>query len=179
MKSKAIRGRRAAESANGKQARMAGSGDEAPEIGDMGTLNDRQSDPYVYDPDNHAPCVLAPRGAFSDEPAPRKCLDLLWPDHDPGRTGPNSASIESRLFSSCAGWPEPRTACELYDAIREPEPTRRQKNIVNMWAAEATPREIDLQSVGRARLHVAAARSRPASVGVPLSRQDTPAQPRG
>ena len=31
---------------------------------------------------------------------------------------------------------------ELYDAMRESEPTRRQKNIVNMWATEATPREI-------------------------------------
>ena len=108
----------------------------------MRTIDSSPSDPYFHDPDDYAPCVLAPPEAFSDVPAPRKWLDLLWPDHDPERTGPNSAAVESRLFSSCAGWPEPPTARELYEAIREPEPSRRQKNIVNMWATEATPREV-------------------------------------
>ena len=121
---------------------MAGSGDEATEVGDMETLSVHQSGPYLYDANDHTPCILAPPEAFSDEPAPRKWLDLLWPDHDPERTGPDSAAVESRLFSSCAGWREPPTAPELYDAIREPEPTRRQRNIVNMWAAETTPREL-------------------------------------
>ena len=112
------------------------------EGGDVLTIDDDESDPYFYEPDDHTPCALAPPEAFSDEPAPRKWVDLLWPDQDPERTGPNSAAVESRLFSSCAGWREPPTARELYEAIREPQPTRRQRNIVNMWAAEATPREI-------------------------------------
>ena len=64
------------------------------------TMNDCRSEPYVHDANDHTPCVLAPPGAFSDEPAPRKWLDLLWPDHDPERTGPDSATVESRLFST-------------------------------------------------------------------------------
>ena len=78
---------------------------EVMEVSEVETQNDRESDPDFFNLNNHGPCVLAPPEAFSDEPAPRKWLDLLWPNHDPGRTGPNSAAVESRLFSSCAGWP--------------------------------------------------------------------------
>ena len=87
-------------------------------------------------------CGLEPAGAFSNTPATRTDFNNLCPDVKATDTGRNSEAVRWRIASSCAGWGEPPTASEFYDAVRATEPTQRQKAIVLMWGSEATIGEI-------------------------------------
>lgn len=50
--------------------------------------------------------------------------------------------MEGRLHASCAGWPQPPTAAEFYEAVRADAPNERQRIIVRAWALEATEIEM-------------------------------------
>ena len=110
---------------------------------------------------NASPSSGAPawRSVFGD-PEDRLC-DLLPPEAFPTpadirpdpelrrrggipdeETGPDSHAVYWRFFSSCAGWPVPPTPREFYDAIREENPSRRQRAILRAWFREATNSEI-------------------------------------
>lgn len=112
----------------------------------MLTIDDDESDPYFYEPDDHTPCALAPPEAFSDEPAPREWVDLLWPDQDPERYGTQQRRSgvtpvqQLRRLARAADGPRAvrgDTRAPTYSAAEE----HRQLSSI-MWAAEATPREV-------------------------------------
>ena len=94
------------------------------------------------DPEDR-PCDLLPPEAF---PAP----DEIRPDPELRRrggtpddeTGPDSRAVYRRFLSSCAGWPHPPTPREFYEALREANPSRRQRAVLRTWFREATNSEI-------------------------------------
>ena len=53
-----------------------------------------------------------------------------------------SPTVRARLCSATCGWKTPATEAEFYRALRTEEPDRRQRNILDAWATEATPEEI-------------------------------------
>ena len=79
--------------------------------------------------------TLLPEDRFSDEYAPDDGSDGEF-------RGPRSKTVGGVLAFSCAGWPEKPDAAELYEAMRNPQPTERQKAIANVMVIEATHDEI-------------------------------------
>lgn len=79
---------------------------------------------------------LMPAEAFDDESATDADLHRLVRNADAAATGPHSAAVASRMAGSCAGYREPPTASELYDAIRAERHTSRQRTLLRMWANE-------------------------------------------
>ena len=97
----------------------------------------------VFGAPEDQPTELKPPDAFPgpDEvrPDPELRRQGGVPDEE---TGPNSHAVYWRFFSSCAGWPEPPTPQEFYDAVRAPAPTRRQRSVLRTWFREATNSEV-------------------------------------
>ena len=96
------------------------------------------------DPWEREPCDLLPPEAFHGDEAPRPSADLL---RDCGvdmdvPAGPESRTVELRLFSECAGWPMPATAAELHHAMRAPQPTSRQLLVMRTWLRAASFSEL-------------------------------------
>ena len=56
---------------------------------------------------------------------------------DLARVEGKSLTVMLRLSGSCAGWAEPPSAAEFYDAVRASEPTERQRAILGTFAQEA------------------------------------------
>lgn len=82
--------------------------------------------------------LLAPE-CFPDEWAPA----LLSEGMGAGCTGRHSRTVWSRLFSSCAGWPDPKpTPEELYDAVHADQPSVRERTVVRTFVNEASPAEM-------------------------------------
>ncbi len=90
------------------------------------------------------PEVLAPAEAFSDRRADETIRNEYLPGHDPTTIRERSATVRSRLASSCSGWAIQPTSAEFYDAIRAEPPTRRQRALIRMWTREAEPAQIVL-----------------------------------
>ena len=90
------------------------------------------------------PGVLAPAEAFSDRRADERVRGEHLPGHDPAAVRARSATVRSRLASSCCGWEVPPTSAEFYDAIHAETPTRRQRALVRVWTREAEPAQIVL-----------------------------------
>lgn len=81
---------------------------------------------------------LEPPDAFSDKYAARSLLAEIRPDADPQATGPGSQTVRGLLCGACAGWGEPPTSAELYDAMRAENPTDRQLAIAGVLVNEAS-----------------------------------------
>ena len=96
-------------------------------------------DPWVTEP-----CDLLPPAAFYGEEAPRPPADLLRCCGVDARipTGPESRTVEMRLFSECAGWRTPATAAELYRSMRAPRPDARQLLVMRTWLRAASFSEL-------------------------------------
>ncbi len=96
------------------------------------------------DPWEMEPCDLLPPEAFYGEDAPRPPAELLRGcGVDPTvPTGPESRTVEMRLFSECAGWRTPATAAELYEAVRSPRPKERQSLVMRTWLRAASFSEL-------------------------------------
>ena len=90
------------------------------------------------------PEVLAPAEAFSDRRADESVRSAYLPGHDPAAVRARSATVHSRLASSCCGWDVQPTSAEFYDAVRAATPTKRQRALVRMWTREAEPAQIAL-----------------------------------
>ena len=90
------------------------------------------------------PEVLAPAEAFSDRRADGRIRDEYLPGHDPAAIRERSATVRSRIGSSCSGWVVRPTSAEFYDAIHAERPTTRQRVLIRMWAREAEPAQIVL-----------------------------------
>ena len=90
------------------------------------------------------PDVLAPAEAFSDRRADERIRNEYLPGHDPAAIRKRSATVRSRIASSCCGWGVQPTSAEFYDAIRAEAPTTRQRVLIRMWAREAEPEQIVL-----------------------------------
>lgn len=85
-------------------------------------------------------CDLLPADAFpSVRPDPVLRRRGGVPDEE---TGANSHAVYWRFFSSCAGWPQPPTPGEFYEAIRTEHPNRRQRAVLLAWFCEATNSDI-------------------------------------
>ena len=89
------------------------------------------------------PCDLLPADAFPTPVEVRPDPELRRrggvPDEE---TGVSSHAVYWRFFSSCAGWPQPPTPGEFYEAIRTAHPNRRQRAVLLAWFCEATNSEI-------------------------------------
>ena len=90
------------------------------------------------------PDVLAPAEAFSDRRADERVRSEYLPGHDPAAIRARSATVRSRLASSCCGWEVQPTTAEFYDAVHAETPTKRQRALVRMWTQEAEPAQIVL-----------------------------------
>ena len=90
------------------------------------------------------PDVLAPAEAFSDRRADAGIRNEYLAGHDPAAIRERSATVRSRIGSSCCGWAVQPTTAEFYDAIRAEAPTTRQRALIRMWAREAEPAQIIL-----------------------------------
>lgn len=86
--------------------------------------------------------LLGPPEAFSDEYASREIRAHCPPHLGPGRTGPRSQTIRGLLCRSCAGWSQPPTSEEFYEAIRAEDPDGRQECIVGVLLVEASFHEL-------------------------------------
>ena len=100
--------------------------------------------------DRFPDCALKPPECFSDARSTDSELEQLCPGLDPARTGPHAQAVRARIARSCAGWRRHPTPEEFYAAIRSDEPTVRQRNLVRMWASEASIAEIILGWAQRA-----------------------------
>ena len=73
---------------------------------------------------------------------PPEAFDDTYAEPDPrfrsGGRGPECDGIAGLLAGRCAGWPQPPTARELYDAMRAKARTARQKAIVRVLITEGT-----------------------------------------
>lgn len=90
------------------------------------------------------PDVLAPAEVFSDRRADESVRSEYLPGHDPAAIRARSATVRSRLASSCCGWEVQPTTAEFYDAVHAEAPTKRQRALVRMWTKEAEPAQIIL-----------------------------------
>ncbi len=90
------------------------------------------------------PDVLAPAEAFSRRRADERIRKQYLPGHDPEAIRERSATVRSRIASSCCGWVVRPTSEEFYEAIRAERPTARQRVLIRMWAREAEPAQIVL-----------------------------------
>ena len=92
-------------------------------------------------PPESVECDLLPPEAFPDAPPTereRRIFRSVPKDVD----ARDSPTVWHRLASSCSGWVEPPTPAEFYDTIRAPQPTPRQREIVQTWVAEAKTGEV-------------------------------------
>ena len=92
-------------------------------------------------PPEFVECDLLPPEAFPDAPptaSERRFFRSVPSDIDPR----HSPTVWHRIASSCSGWVEPPTTTEFYDAVRAPSATSRQRDIIRMWAREASSGEI-------------------------------------
>ena len=87
------------------------------------------------------PLELAPPEAFRGTAAlgEREVEGLAQRGQAVGR---RSETVVMRVSCSTAGWPEPPSAGEFYDAVRAAAPNRRQWCLIRMWAKEATDLEL-------------------------------------
>ena len=92
----------------------------------------------LIDDPNWAPCSLAPPDAFSNELAAPELRRRLRPGRNPELIGERSDTVEMVFASRCAGERQPPTAAELYNAIREPAPNKRQLGVLDSWVTHAT-----------------------------------------
>ena len=83
----------------------------------------------VENPRRHV--ALLPTERFSDEYSPAD------PRFNEPR-GANAGAITGLLAGSCCGWGRKPSAAEFHDAVRETEPTPRQRAIINVLIAEAS-----------------------------------------
>ena len=88
------------------------------------------------------PEELAPADAFPDTTGSRQRRQQLQHPAPEDRTGPNSAALERRIGKSCAGWEQAPTGPELFEALRAPHPTDRQKTLVALWVLEPDMYEV-------------------------------------
>lgn len=94
------------------------------------------------DPEDRSCELLAPE-AFPTPEEVRPDPELRrWSGTPDEEIGPDSRAVYWRFFSSCAGWPRPPTPREFYDAIRNENPSRRQRAVLRTWFREATNSEI-------------------------------------
>ena len=93
------------------------------------------------DPDAE-PIMLAPAEAFGDRRGSAELRARCGIRTEPGATGPESSAVAARIAGSCAGWVEPPTAAEFFEAVRAEAPTTRQADIISMWLLEATNDEV-------------------------------------
>ena len=78
-------------------------------------------------------------------PTPRReSATSIWRATIPAAIRERSATVRSRIGSSCCGWAVQPTTAEFYDAIRAEAPTTRQRALIRMWAREAEPAQIVL-----------------------------------
>ena len=92
-------------------------------------------------PPESVECDLLPPEAFPDVPPTereRRFFRSVPMDVD----ARDSPTVWHRLASSCSGWAEPPTPTEFYETVRASKPTRRQREIVRTWAAEAKTGEV-------------------------------------
>ena len=89
---------------------------------------------------NRKPCRLAPLHAFSDSVAADGLAVWVQPDHHP-QTGRRSTTVRGVFASRCCGYADPPTAEDLYDAMRRPNPTARDRAVLTAWIVEATERD--------------------------------------
>ena len=92
-------------------------------------------------PPESVECDLLPAEAFPDAP-PTERERRIFRSVPMGVDARDSPTVWHRLASSCSGWAEPPTPAEFYDTIRAASPTRRQREIVRTWAAEAKTGEV-------------------------------------
>jgi hypothetical protein len=90
------------------------------------------------------PDVLGPAEAFSDRRADARIRNKYLPAHDPAAIRRRSATVWSRIGSSCCGWAVQPTSAEFYDAIHAEVPTLRERALIRMWTREAEPAQIVL-----------------------------------
>ena len=83
----------------------------------------------VENPRRHV--ALLPPERFSDEYSPAD------PRFNEPR-GANAGAITGLLAGSCCGWGRKPSAAEFHDAVRETEPTPRQRAIINVLITEAS-----------------------------------------
>jgi len=58
--------------------------------------------------------------------------------------GPNCRTVARRIASACAGWRNPPTPREFFEAVRAERPSPRQAVIVTMWLREASDDDLIL-----------------------------------
>jgi len=90
------------------------------------------------------PHTLAPPEAFRHEGSRAAIRRRYVHEDDAVRIGRASRTVARRIASSCCGWNVRPSSEEFHDAIRAPRPSRRQRNLVNMWWQEATNDELVL-----------------------------------
>lgn len=88
-----------------------------------------------YDRDAE-PSVLAPPEAFNDRRVATIPGTRAAASGRPARR-PDSPAVAGRIARSCAGWPEPPTTGEFFDAVHAASRTERQASLVAMWVLEA------------------------------------------
>ena len=94
--------------------------------------------------------VLRPADEFDDDYAAEKMLAQLRPGADPKRTGRESQTVRGVLCGACAGWKEPPTSQEFYEAVQAAQPTARQLSIVETIAVESSSTELMVAHLERA-----------------------------
>ena len=80
---------------------------------------------------------LGPLEWYDDEYSPPEMLVAFRPGADAAATGPRSQTVRGIICGSCAGWPNPPTSEEVYEALRAERPTPRQRNAVGVLVNEA------------------------------------------
>ena len=114
-------------------------GEEEARIGELR----RAGLEVVFGAPEDRPCDLLPAEAFPTPADVRPDPELRRRGGVPdAETGPNSRTVYWRFFSICAGWPQPPTPGEFYEAIRAEHPNRRQRAVLLAWFCEATNRDI-------------------------------------
>lgn len=90
----------------------------------------------MYNPDYAE--SLEPAGRFSDEYATDEMFfNSRARFDDPADRGVKSKALRVRVATSMAGWRQPPSGKELYEAIHASRPTTRQKVLIRAWEAEA------------------------------------------
>ncbi len=86
--------------------------------------------------------ILKPAEAFDDRAPTAALRGECGIERGADELGRHSRTVERRIAISCAGWAEPPTAAEFYDALRTARPTERQQSLIAMWVREATDGEL-------------------------------------
>ena len=83
---------------------------------------------------------LLPPERLSDEEIDEQTVRNLCAGGTTGGTG--SPTVAVRLCRATAGWKKPASAAEFQRALAATRPTRREENLLDAWATEATPVEL-------------------------------------